>query len=718
MGRNVFFRILATLLAWCLFPCLLTGMEAWASDGNELAAGTSSLGISGIIVYDEEGLEAWALAHKQTGGTVVLGCDISIQYGFYLGSDGGGPILVDTGPYGLVFDGGYISSPGRGENFEIRGEGVDKPVIEVLDMGWSWMGNWNNVLQELYITATGREGVGGTALRIAAVDGSSASLNLLMEEGRIRSYGTGAVGLELLEPTDLYCFRIETSGAGSSAISVPEGARLYYCKLLAQGEEARSVEGNGALLDTCIASPQPEGADCVNRRVLDHSINHLYLPLPLGATPLERDLFGQFVPTFILSGNDSFAEAVRPFGVYWDVDAYESIDTSVLGKTQIVGAVDPVFQGLGLFDDFEPQLTVEVRDPLLPCIDQVDFFSDDRGDYAALFLWGSYDLQRDPIVLWRSDDNGETWQDGTAAEDIAWQKPIWEQDAIYFYYGALSEPVSFQLELVGVGKSNIVTIQIVDGEIYYGTGGDRTGTDRDGQTPGDGPDDDTEDTADNEQDDDVGGEAEDTGGNGQGDKPSDETEGAGGDVQDSEPGGHDDTLTGEATPPAEGTGNTGPTDNGGVAPAGEVPPKGGVPTVYAPDKNWDPGSAAPDHGHDLGSQSGSVSTQADPEEMQVIVAGDLPIVANKEPADSIRGQSPSLIEAANKLSENSSKGQHGQDTNVDAGSDRTHVRAIPTADQHSPYPGFHMGRAILLALGAASVLAGALAWTHMRACRF
>lgn len=437
-------------------------------------AATSEDTHSAGVVYNEEELAAWLAEHDSTGGTVTLGSVVTVTQYLCIGRYAEAPITIDTGAFGLVFNGGFIDGL---ERFSITGEGVEMPVVDVLRTGgdYYWEPSRNLILMALNITATGRDGQGGTALRILGEDSNAFRMDILPDSrGVIRSYGAGAVGIWLDAPADAYCYEVEVFGENSHAVYAPAGARLFYCRLTAQGNSAGAVSGTNLLLDTCAVSPEPEQAASVNRRVLETSLNQLYLPVKLGEPdPYSIQNFSN--PAFFLSGGDGFSEVTRHFAVYWDFDFYDTIDTGVTGKTVIPGKVSPLLSGLGLFEEIALGLTVEVRDPALPCINQVGIFGDGEGRFARLHYWDSFDPQAQNAVLWRSDDEGTTWQDITRSPDI-----LWGGGCLEFPTQHLEQPVWLQLEMTGTGESNMVILYEKDGITYGGSGGDRTGTDREG----------------------------------------------------------------------------------------------------------------------------------------------------------------------------------------------------------------------------------------------
>ena len=430
-------------------------------------------------VLDEAGLQDWIDEHAETGGTVKLGGPIVIT-STIVGPYSGGRIVIDTEEYGLIYGGGVLSL----YDFEITGQGVDMPVLEFVSRQRAWYesGNWNNDLMQLIVTATGRGGVGGVAVRVGTDDGCDFDMTTIVTGGRIVSRGAGAVGLELLVPLDAYCFDIETQGEGSAAVSAQSGGTLRYSKLKATGGGV-SVSGNAAL-DTCLADPVPQGVVSINRQITALSGKRLYLPVAQG----ETMLFPDYIYTFWLSGDDAFPPLRQSFPVSFDL--YEDddvsrllVDTSVIGRHSVAARLFPAFAGLGLEGDFPLELIVDVRDPALPCFADV-YFSDYDGNRATMILM--VETEKGDVILRRSDDGGENWRDAGNDPDIEWMGFDSGCYAISYSYDSLTHPVLFVLEKPGSGFSNVVTLYEEDGVPMGDNGGDRTGVDRDGADNGAG----------------------------------------------------------------------------------------------------------------------------------------------------------------------------------------------------------------------------------------
>jgi len=428
------------------------------------------------IVYDEAEFLAWCYAHSDSGGIVYLGAAITLteRHSIY----NSGYITIDTGAYGLIYDGGYIFSL----NCEIIGEGVDIPVLSIYNAN-CFRDSWETSVLEEKITATGRGGIGGTAVCVYAKSSYSFNFNYLTGQGLISSFGTGAIGLYVNVPMDVHCLNIAVDGDNSTAIYAPEGVNLYYCKLSASGAGATTVSGDGILLDTCATSPAPEGVNVINRQIIGMSGSGFYIPVSEG----DSESYQSYITdcyTLLLSGSDEYLATTLFAHVVWD-DALDKIDVETLGTTIIKGQLQPVFQGLGLENgDFPLELILEVRDPALPCIYMYwlwlyDDYGEEAHNHISLYFWDSYNPEDGDVILWRSDDEGATWYDFTDSEALDW----WG-NGLDFYYGEIAGSIQLKIEVPNKGESNIVSITMMDGMAVLGCGGDRTGTDRNGVDTG------------------------------------------------------------------------------------------------------------------------------------------------------------------------------------------------------------------------------------------
>lgn len=479
-------RLFALVLAVAVctahaFPAFATGAEGAGKDSaHARALDSARIGntVDSGIVNTEQELLQWLELHQDDGGTVRLGQTITIKRGAYT-LDYPGVITIDTGAYGLVFDGGVLYIGGESL---LTGEGVDVPVLDVKSMGKMRVSDWSNALAALNVTATGREGRGGTAV---ALQGPGAGPHDTLQiyatpPGKIRSYGEGAVGLLLQEYFSAYCLDIEVQGAGSTAVFAPEGALLSFCKLSATGENARSAAGDGVFVDTCIASPAA-GAFV---RGYTRSLTPAYVIVRQNSTmqELSWQLGRQYTYAPLMGGEVS--SAIGGLLTVWD-SAYRAIDLSVLGKTIIPGRVESYYAP-GWFEQFVDvtgcKIVVDVRSPDVPCIYEVElesYLSDIEEELVELRLWTSEKWALDDLVFWRSDDGGKSWYQLGAEDSVVFVEDTQnDMRAVYFPAASITEGCMVQLECPGVGESNVIVFTMVDGQPEGGSGGDRTGTDR------------------------------------------------------------------------------------------------------------------------------------------------------------------------------------------------------------------------------------------------
>jgi hypothetical protein len=117
----------------------------------------------------------------------------------------------------------------------------------------------------------------------------------------------------------------------------------------------------------------------------------------------------------------------------------------------------------------------------MPCISEVGFYQRMDGTYfARLYMWTLPIELWETAILWRSDDDGETWDDITADPDVAWRH---NPESVYAMsieveLSSLLEGTQLQVEIPSAGESNIIVFTFADGDPGCGQGGDRTGTDR------------------------------------------------------------------------------------------------------------------------------------------------------------------------------------------------------------------------------------------------
>lgn len=426
-------------------------------------------------VYTEDELADW-LANNQTG-TVTLGGSITITNTIFVTS----PVTIDTGAFGLVYNKALVNM--QDVAAQIVGEGVDSPVVDVKETAYMWGGDWNNLLCFQNITATGRNGEGGAALRISALNqGAYDTMGIIFSEpGKIRSYGAGAIGVELAVPFDLYGFDIEAEGEGSVAIYAHAGGSAHFCRISADSAAVCS-EISGFIVHNCSASPaiKKDGVLVTRAALSDYQI---YYPVPKNSSLDDMiDDINRFYLTVPFKETIANSKISSIF-VEWDQDALSRIDMGKTGVSivsgELFGFASDWFSEL-LTVDWPVRLMIDVRDPLTPCIISAHFCERIDGEpVVQMALWTLPLELWEQCILWRSDDGGKTWYDCTSDTEVAWNIGSGDPPmSVDVASSVISEGTTFQVEIPGIGGSNIVIFTFVDGEIDCGQGGDRTGADR------------------------------------------------------------------------------------------------------------------------------------------------------------------------------------------------------------------------------------------------
>ena len=425
-----------------------------------------------------EELEQWLAGLDGRGGEVTLEATITLEDAIFPYEDQSGPIRVCTGAYGLIYDGGSISAL----NVELTGEGVDIPVLEIRSTvdstGWFEFPDWNNVLSSMDVTATGRNGLGGVAVRVAADSEKRNSTARYENRGNVHSYGDGAVGLELApdHSTEVYLLDIDVEGNDACAVSAPNGADLFCCCLSAKGAGAMIASGEGIVLDTCLLSSVPDGISVIQRTIeqrigLEPQIQQnavlSYAASEVGLYDTQR---------YYLTG-----ERYLDFCLDFDADQLDRLDTSALGPVDIPVRLPACLQGFGLEDEAMLLYRIWIRDPALPAILHIK--QDDS--VLTFFTWPDACLE-DGTVLWISEDDGATWKDATDWEAIMWFDYSYSGELFQLESGQIGHPVLLALEN-GAGWSNVVSLTPgKNGAITPCPGGDRDGGDWEPQPGTDG----------------------------------------------------------------------------------------------------------------------------------------------------------------------------------------------------------------------------------------
>ena len=426
-------------------------------------------------VENSRELCAWMQSLGPEGGKISLGATVTLTWedGVYFNAMLEKPAIIDTKEYSLVYAGNGVRPVGqKAEMFQIEGEGVDAPVLELQGDRFEGASDWNEYLVYQEVTAYGRDGMGGVAVRVTSDSVDRSSLEYYKARGRIHASGAGAVGLKLDVPALVNCVDIDVNGEGALGIDGPEGSKAFLCKLSA-GEGGRpagdGVDTDGSILDSETTGPR---IDC--RVGIEPQI-------PQGASRGDvKSIMGLgYTQRYRLTDGSYIDVELKP-----EEDFAETIDTSVLGPVDIPVALPEYLQGLGLEGENGLTFRAWVRDPALPILADME----QEGDIVTFFA--SYYFKDDESVwdpetrLWRSDDGGETWTDAT--ETVAWCVEDYSVELFALDAAGLDHPIFLVLEN-RAGWGNVVTLTPgEEGVVDPGTGGDRDGGDREEQPGGDG----------------------------------------------------------------------------------------------------------------------------------------------------------------------------------------------------------------------------------------
>lgn len=419
---------------------------------------------------------AWMRSLSPEGGEITLGDTVTLTWNdvAYFGANLEAPAVIHTGPHSLVYDGKGIRVIGQEVGmFQIEGEGVDAPVLEI--RGDQFFGSdWNEILAYQEVTASGRGGQGGVAVQVTSDSETRNNLEYYRTRGRIHAYGTRAVGLKLDVPALVNCLDIDVSGEGALAIDGPEGTAAFLCTLTAGA--GGSVAGSGVNTDGSILPPEPEGPRIDRRVGIDPQI-----PLGTSRRDIERIVGLHYLQRYRLT-DGSYLDAELAY----DEGFAKHLDTSVPGLVDIPVALPKPLQGLGLEGENGLAFRVWIRDPALPIL------ADMEQEDGLITFYTSYSFISagsvwDPGTrLWRSDDGGVTWHDATGWDAVTWCAEGYSVELFRLDTAGLNSPISLVLEN-RAGWGNVVTLTPgEEGVITPGTGGDRDGGDREEQPGGDG----------------------------------------------------------------------------------------------------------------------------------------------------------------------------------------------------------------------------------------
>jgi len=434
---------------------------------------------------DEVGTAAefidWLDDHYWEGGSVVFTDTIRITSADVTGytprlaisrwSYGSGLLLIDTASYGLITE---IDLTVGIETY-ITGSGAQLPVIHVLDGASLTLDPWieNSVSS---VTATDDGGVA-----VYCDEGAFFNCNPM---SLIRAEGTNGIAFYaegdcVDDPFDqgigFFGGTFEATGAGGRGIVCGAPVTLFLCEVRA---DATAVEAPAVFLDTCgEILPDVDNATGIRRTLVVEG----FYPDP------GKLLAGDYKALMRLEDPGVAGYAFLEYEGFPDrfINAYATFDISLVdietpGTYPLPGTVASPY-GFALNDlaDFE----VEVIDASVPRYHRA--MANWGGSYMFIFTFAG-DVE--DLVLWRSDDMGETWYQYWVGTEGRWinegvNVDAWDTElSIWFAYPADELPgeVLFVFENVALGMdSKTLYVNFSEREFLEDIGGDRTGADRD-----------------------------------------------------------------------------------------------------------------------------------------------------------------------------------------------------------------------------------------------
>ena len=493
-------RFTAVFISLIMLFSLLPAVYAGASEENGLdytlvtppysekaaltsGAGSFEISISvseeltdGGVVSDWNGLKSWLTMFMYDGGTVYLGADIEINGECSIGlpSGLGKPIVIETGPYGLIVN-DYLTIYG---NVTISGTGSPSPVVRICSGGRLFVETMDGYENSVSIEVTG---AGGRALKLesgARYGTTNDSINYTAEYfTRYTASGADSIAIDSAITLNLENHYINASGLGARGIVSTEPVSMYLSVVTANGA---AVSTPGVVtLDTCLVSPGVAGARIINRKAT-------------GVTPL----FGQ--GEWVSAGRETngyFSGGL--YRIHLSADSLpvrvinsrvklndSTVDYNTPGRYYIplVSLTSEPYDAFDLISVTSPAyLTVDIIDPNIPYLNQMRYVSS---------FWGSsyYFIEHlfsgdGELTLWYTEDEGESWsvlwESGDEADD-AFEVEVYPDDiTIYIYDEAgFPSPAWFAYE-AGKGKgSDAFYVDLEELRNSGEWGGDRTGGDR------------------------------------------------------------------------------------------------------------------------------------------------------------------------------------------------------------------------------------------------
>ena len=442
----------------------------------EISISVSEELTDGGVVSDWSGLKSWLSMYMYDGGTVYLGADIEINGECFIGlSSGlGEPIVIETGPYGLIVN-GFLTIYG---NVTISGNGSPRPVVRICNGGGLVVRSMDDYEKAVSIEAAG---AGGTALKLesgAGYGGTNDGINYTAEHfTKLAASGPDSIAIDSAITLNMENHYIDASGSGARGIVSTEPVSMYLSVVTANGA-AVSTTGD-VTLDTCLLSPGVAEATTVNRKAT--GATSLYGQVQ--SVSAGKETTGYFSEGIyrIYLGADGLPDRVINSRVKLNDSA---VDYNTPGRYYIplVSLTSKPYDAFDIISTTSPAyLPVDIIDPHIPYLNQMRYVSPYWG--SSYYLIEHLYSGDEELTLWYTEDDGENWsvlwRSGDEAGD-AFEVEIYPDDITIYIYDetGFPSPAWFAYE-VGAGKgSDAFCIDLEELRELGELGGDRTGGDR------------------------------------------------------------------------------------------------------------------------------------------------------------------------------------------------------------------------------------------------
>ena len=372
---------------------------------------------------------------------LVFGADITVPHDKWLNLEN---ISIDTGQHSLIVEGHLFVWQGS----DIYGSGIDGAVLQIKS------GGSLNIFNTQY----------NSTIKISAVEAGGIALSLYAdsqhysdETSFVLINANDGIGIQTEIPLELICHFI-SAGSGIGIVSTQE-VSLFLCRV--EGEAA-AVDAPDIFADTSILIPQNDIV-AVQRRI--RSVFPNLAILDIGDAQPDGLFTDDYYTTVTYSAPGVEDRVLSQF-IRAEIP---QIDTAEPGYRYIMPVIEPWMELSGLPSITEELFTVAVRDLRVP----VYWYTDAVFDPAFIFFRFNGD-DESPLILWRSDNEGESWQDATDLYDF----DAWGDGTLALIQWQEDNPVWLAWEAPDIGESEILIITFGEDGVDVNPGGDRSGIDR------------------------------------------------------------------------------------------------------------------------------------------------------------------------------------------------------------------------------------------------